>query len=83
MSFDFLCCVSTCAARGGEGCLGGWRDADPGDGAILGGEGGDGGKEGGKEERSPYAKSTSACQACHGLPGPPQAWHLLIFFEIS
>ena len=30
-----------------RGCLGGWRDVDPGDGAILGGEGGDGGKEGG------------------------------------
>ena len=48
MSFDSLYCISTRAARGGEGCLGGWRDVDPGDGAILGGEGGDGGKKGGR-----------------------------------
>ena len=64
---------------------------DPRDGAILGGEGGDGGKEGGKKGWRATECSRYTCASkqefsrflCppEGLPGPPQAWYLLIILE--
>ena len=79
MSFDSLYCISTRAARGGEGCLGGWRDVEVRREVRRQGERLSAAATPARANKS--SRASQARQGLLGLPGPPQAWYLLIILE--